>query len=249
MAHLSTVELLALGLMFGWSSFVRTGIGFGGAALALPLMLIVLPEPIVLIPIIATHFLLFTSSILWRERQRVDWAWLRASFWTSAIPTLIGIIGLISLSGNILSLIVYAITLCYGLSYALNLSFAHGNRYTDAGLLMLGGYVSGTSMTGAPLLAAVYARHVSPSRLRNTLYVSFTWVVLLKMATFYYSGVDWQLRYAVLFLPPALIGHWLGLRFHERISGDDNQAFRRLIGVVLVVVTLLGFGLLITDWR
>ncbi|HEB77438.1 MAG TPA: sulfite exporter TauE/SafE family protein, partial [Methylothermaceae bacterium] len=51
----------AILLIFLWSGFVRTGIGFGGAALGLPLLLLVEDEPLLWLPIIGIHLLVFTS--------------------------------------------------------------------------------------------------------------------------------------------------------------------------------------------
>jgi hypothetical protein len=59
-------------LIFMWAGFVRTGLGFGGAALGLPLMLLVGASPVYWLPVIGLHLLLsffflsynsFTKSI------------------------------------------------------------------------------------------------------------------------------------------------------------------------------------------
>ena len=46
MADLTTWEYIAFGLIFLWSGFVRSGLGFGGAALALPLLLLLVANPL-----------------------------------------------------------------------------------------------------------------------------------------------------------------------------------------------------------
>ena len=43
-------QFLAIALIFIWTGFVRTGIGFGGAALGLPLLLLVDDKPLVFFP-------------------------------------------------------------------------------------------------------------------------------------------------------------------------------------------------------
>ena len=70
-------------------------------------------------------------------------------------------------------------------------------------LLVLGGYVSGTSLIGAPLIVAVYMQHVVAERLRDTLFVLWFMLVCIKMSAFLLAGVDMQLRYAVMLLPIA----------------------------------------------
>ena len=60
----STAQLIAISAIFVWSGFVRAGLGFGGAALALPLLLMVIDQPLFFLPIIATHLLIFLASQL-----------------------------------------------------------------------------------------------------------------------------------------------------------------------------------------
>ena len=43
-------DLVLIGLIFIWAGFVRTGLGFGGAALGLPLMLLVGGTPVNEVP-------------------------------------------------------------------------------------------------------------------------------------------------------------------------------------------------------
>ncbi|SMN11063.1 hypothetical protein SPBRAN_1278 [uncultured Candidatus Thioglobus sp.] len=48
----SNTELFLVGLIFMWAGFVRTGLGFGGAALGLPLMLMIGASPVYWLPVI-----------------------------------------------------------------------------------------------------------------------------------------------------------------------------------------------------
>ena len=240
MTELSQLQWVLLGLIFVWSGFVRTGIGFGGGALALPLMLFILPNPIILLPIIAWHFIFFSILTLFTHKGGVDWRYLFYSQMFIAIPALLGIFGLINLSPKILTIIVYLITLTYGISYLFMFKLAAGNKISDALLLILGGYVSGTSMTGAPVLAAVYSRNVALEKLRNTLFMSFLMIVFVKMMTFKLSGVDMQVHYALMLLPIAALGHFVGHYVHDWIVKNDADLFMRCIGLALTIITLLG---------
>ena len=53
MADLLWYQYALIGLIFAWSGFVRTSLGFGGAVLALPFLLLVVDEPLLFLPIIA----------------------------------------------------------------------------------------------------------------------------------------------------------------------------------------------------
>ncbi|MFN2308681.1 MAG: sulfite exporter TauE/SafE family protein, partial [Gammaproteobacteria bacterium] len=57
-------QLLLIGLIFVWTGFVRTGLGFGGAALGLPLMLFIDDRPLFWLPVIGAHLLLFSGLTL-----------------------------------------------------------------------------------------------------------------------------------------------------------------------------------------
>ncbi|WP_409523062.1 TSUP family transporter [Nitrincola sp. MINF-07-Sa-05] len=244
-----------IGLIFIWSGFVRSGLGFGGAVLALPFLLLILNEPLVFLPIISVHLLIFSSWIalpgfLQSRRQakesgvraegNIDWQYLVKSLKIMAIPKLIGVFGLLTLPGNIMTIIIFGIILVYAVGYILNKPFRSNNRYLDALFLMLGGYVSGTSLIGAPLIVAVYATHVARHQLRDTLFVLWFILVAIKMTSFLIAGVDLQLIHQLWLLPCAWIGHLIGEHFHRRLVKTETATFFRVLGVMLVIVSLVG---------
>ncbi len=235
----STPQLLLTALVFVWSGFVRSGLGFGGAALGLPLMLFILPEPLFWLPIIGSHLLFFTALTLRSRLNDVDWGYLKRSS-VSIIPAaLLGVLGLVNLPTQWLLIFIYGISLFYALIWALDRAIESHNPLLDRILLLLGGYVAGTSLTGAPLMVAVYMRNVPRAQLRNTLFVLWFVLVCIKMAAFTALSVDLQLDSALMLLPVAAVGHVLGLRVHEAIIRND-RAFKRWIGVGLALVSLLG---------
>lgn len=70
MSDLSLVQYVLIGLIFIWSGFVRSGLGFGGAVLSLPFLLLVLDEPLVFLPIIAVHLLVFSALTIWMNNRK-----------------------------------------------------------------------------------------------------------------------------------------------------------------------------------
>ena len=62
MADLQLWQYLLIGLLFVWGGFVRSGLGFGGAVLTLPFLLLILDEPLVFLPLIGVHLLIFSSD-------------------------------------------------------------------------------------------------------------------------------------------------------------------------------------------
>ena len=61
---LTPLEIVIIGLIFTWIGFVRTGLGFGGAVLGLPILMLVGGSPIDWLPIIGIHLLFFSSITL-----------------------------------------------------------------------------------------------------------------------------------------------------------------------------------------
>ena len=72
------VDILTISLIFIWIGFVRTGLGFGGAVLGLPLLMLVGGSPIDWLPIIGIHLLFFSGIALARSLKIVDWELFKA---------------------------------------------------------------------------------------------------------------------------------------------------------------------------
>jgi len=240
-----------------WSGFVRSGLGFGGAVMSLPFLLLIDNQPLVYLPIIAVHLLFFSSLTVWQNSRKhklaisqsanleanagtVDWAYLKKALGIMIVPKLIGVFGLLTLPASLMTVIIFSIVCVYSVSYIINKPFKSSHPALDVGFLMLGAYISGTSLIGAPLILAVFATHVAKQQLRDTLFVLWFILVTIKMAAFLYAGVDLQLIHHVWLLPAATIGHLIGLRFHEKIVHGDTQLFYRVLGITLLLVSVMG---------
>ncbi|MGI3129524.1 sulfite exporter TauE/SafE family protein [Halopseudomonas pachastrellae] len=256
MTDLSFMQYALIGLIFVWSGFVRSGLGFGGAVLSLPFLLLVHDDPLVFLPLIAAHLLLFSFLTVFLNNRRrstdsaqpettggtVDWRYLGHMLAVMMIPKLIGVFGLLTLPPQIMSLIIFVIVSGYALSYIFNRPFRSNSRWLDTLFLMLGGYISGTSLIGAPLIIAVAAQHIAREKLRDTLFVLWFVLVSIKMAAFVWAGVDLQLIHHLWLLPCVTVGHLIGLRFHNRMLHDDSGHFFRVLGVTLLVTSAVGLG-------
>ena len=280
MSDLSLIQYGLIALIFIWSGFVRSGLGFGGAVLSLPFLLLVQDEPLVFLPLIAVHLLVFSSLTIWMNNRRsnrqsshdkadksgqkftgfgpdaavtaseskvenkvestVDWPYLWRMLRIMIVPKLIGVFGLFTLPANVLSAIIFVIVAVYSVSYILNRPFRSKSKAVDVGLLMAGGYISGTSLIGAPLIIAVAAQHLPREKLRDTLFGLWFILVFIKLAAFIWVGLDLQLIHNLWLLPCAAIGHVIGLRFHDRILKAETPVFFRLLGIVLLIVSSVG---------
>ena len=119
----TSLELVLIAFIFTWIGFVRTGLGFGGAVLGLPILMLIGGSPIDWLPIIGIHLLFFSGITLSNSLKEVDWVYLKKSLPWILPAKIIGVIGLISLSPNIMTVIVYLITSLYALTWINNSQF------------------------------------------------------------------------------------------------------------------------------
>lgn len=257
MNELTAIQIALVFLIFVWSGFVRTGLGFGGAMMSLPLLLLVDNRPLVYLPIIAVHLLVFSTLTVWQNNRKrlldsgnkpstVDWGYIKKSMKIMIIPKLIGVAGLLTIPANIMSAIIFCIISVYSVTYILNKPFKSSHPVSDSIFLALGAYISGTSLIGAPLIMTVYMVHVAREKLRDTLFVLWFILVSIKMCAFLIADVDLQLEAHLWLLPATAIGHYFGLKFHERLLKAEPMVFYRVIGCALLFVS--AFGLISLYW-
>ena len=220
---------------------MRTGLGFGGAVLGLPLLMLVGGSPIDWLPIIGIHLLFFSAIALVNALKTIDWSYLKKSLPWILPSKIIGVIGLISLPPTVMTLIVYSITFFYALTWAMNFNIASREGWVSRVLLILGGYISGTSLNGAPLLVAVYMQNIDIKKLRNTLFVLWFLLVTIKMGAFVIVDVYINWQFSLMLIPVAALGHFIGLKVHDRIIENDTQ-FKRWMGGVLILICLAGLS-------
>ncbi len=243
-------QYAVIALLFVWGGFVRSGLGFGGAVLTLPFLLMVENQPLVFLPIIAVHLLFFTFITVLNAHRReqragqgagtVNWAFLRYALPLMFIPKLIGVFGVITLPADIVAGFVFTVVSVYAVTYILDRPFKSNNRYLDSFFLVLGGYVSGVSLIAAPLVVPVAASRVDKLQLRDTLFVLWFILVAIKLAAFVWSGIDLQWRHHLWLLPCATVGHLMGLKFHAYTLRSDTKIFFRVLGGGLLLVSLAG---------
>ena len=235
----TTVQIALVGAIFIWTGFVRSGLGFGGAALGLPVLLFLDNRPIYWLPIIGFHLLFFSGLTLRTRLHNVGWRYLQQTSVYIIPAALVGVLGLISLPNQWLVIFIYSVTIFYGVIWLMNINLTSHNRWVDRLLLVLGGYVAGTSLSGAPLMVAVFMRNIPLHQLRNTLFVLWFVLVSIKMLTFAILRIDLNFLTAAVLIPVAAIGHVIGLKSHDMILKND-QLFKRIIGGVLILICILG---------
>jgi len=205
-------------------------------------------DPLIFLPAICFQLLFFSLLTVVTRMSNVDWGFLVKIIGALSIPFAVGLVGLLKLPGPLLSSIVYISTLIYGIGYILNYVFTSNSRVTDLFFLCFGGYVSGVSLIGAPLIVAVGGRNLHRDKMRDTFFVLWILLTILKISTFTAADVNLQWRLTLLSFPLAGIGHYLGLQAHKKIVKGDKKQFERFIGIGLFVVSILGLINLLSKW-
>ena len=98
MAELHTFQYVLIAIIFIWSGFVRSGLGFGGSVLTLPFLLFINNNPLVYLPIISVHLLFFATLTLGLDQRKkhqqknlnngVDWGYLKKALSIMIVPKL-----------------------------------------------------------------------------------------------------------------------------------------------------------------
>ena len=209
--------------------------------LGLPLLMLVGGSPIDWLPIIGIHLIFFSGIALAKSLKTVDWGYLKKSLPWILPAKIIGVIGLISLPPTVMTVIVYSIVSFYALTWIMNFQIASREGWVTRLLLILGGYISGTSLNGAPLLVAVYMQNIEIKKLRNTLFVLWFLLVSIKMSAFLVVDVYINWQFSLMLIPIAGLGHFVGLKVHDQIIENDTK-FKRWMGSVLIVICIVGLS-------
>ena len=247
MDQLGITQMLIIGVIFVWSGFVRSGLGFGSGLLSIPLLMFVLHDPLYFIPIIVVHSLFFTSTTILLtsrknkvEKQGIDWKVLKSFLLIILIPKLLGVAGLISLPREFLRGLIFSIILIYALSYLFNKPIKSKNKFVDKILLIFGAYFLGTSLMGAPLIVTVFTKHVNRLQLRNTLFMLWSILCVIKIAILIYVKADFHLSAQLWLFPCAFLGHLIGLQAHHQLQTMQSVTFYRILGAVLLFISIIG---------
>jgi len=249
MTDFSWIQIALTGLVFIWSGFVRSGLGFGGALFTLPFLLLIHDDPVFFLPIISLHLLFFAGlTVVQSERKQnhsdnsptVNWAFVRYALLIMLIPKLAGVIGLLMLPTVLMNTVIYLLIAGYSISYIVGRPMQSHSRKVDVLLLVVAAYISGTSLIGGPLVIAVAMRHIKPHEFRNTLFVLWWVLVGIKLTAFVIADVDIQLMNALILLPFAALGHFIGHKLHHQLLQRDSRRFYRLLGWVLLATSFIG---------
>jgi uncharacterized protein len=240
MTDLSAVQTCLLMLVFAWSGFVRAGLGFGGTALALPLALIVVESAQVVVPLFLVQLFVLSGVHTWRHRGNIDWRSVGYLTALLVMPVLAGVYTLIKLPHHGFMTLVYLCVLGVAMQYIVPFEFTSTRKAVDLVLLLVGGYVLGSTTAGGPPIVAVSMRYVARDKVRDTLLGLWLLVSAMNLVVLSQADVDLQWRSQLWLLPATVVGHCMGDRCHRQLLTMQTTGFYRVVGAALLIVTVIG---------
>lgn len=230
--------LVAAGV-FMLSALAQSVSGFGGAMVAIPLLLLV-TDPADAIAA-ATGLSLVMSAWGWRrEREYVDAPLARRLALAGLLGLPLGLVTLLMVDEVLLTRAIGVVVLLAVVLTAMQLRVPATPTAQRASGVLSGALLTSTGMNGPPLVLVMLGAGHPPRRMRATLQAVFTVQDVAAVGLFMLAGVaGWQVLLLVavgcLAMP---LGWALGDRVFHRLS---EQTFRRLVlaGLVAVAVTAL----------
>ena len=240
MTDLSVVQMGMLLVVFIWSGFVRAGLGFGGTALALPFALVVVESAQVVVPLLLVQLFVFSVVNTWRRFDNIDWRYVGYLTAVLVLPVLAGVFTLINLPNHLFLMLVYVGVLGVAIQYIVQVELKSTSKAVDLLLLMVGGYVLGSTTAGGPPIVAVSMRYVARDQVRDTLLGLWSLASAMNLVVLFQAEVDLQWRSQLWLLPATVVGHLIGERFHRQLLTMHTAVFYRVLGAALFIVTVMG---------
>ena len=231
-------EVVLVAAIVALAAGVQTVTGFGFALLAVPFMSLVVP-PETAVVIAATLGVLTSSGQAWAERTHADRRTVAWMLGGAAVGAPFGFLVLVVTTERQLRLVLVAVILVFLVLDLVGRRPARASRRVDATAGVVSGALNTALATnGPPLVMALHARHLPPSRFRGTLTAVLAGSGLLTVALFVVGGrydgdIWWTLAAA---LPGMALGFGLGLRHRGRVG---PERFRQVVTALLAVTAVV----------
>ena len=240
MQDLAAWQLVYCALVIVGAFAVRGTAGFGGGAIAVPLMALALPVQLV-IPVVAVLNLLASTGHAWRHPRDILWREVAFMVPFTVLGVAAGVYLLAELDARLLKKGLGLFVVAYAV-FAF-VTAERPLRAPPALLRPLGGVLStaagflGALFGGAagPLYAIYYA-NLDIARVTFRVTLTSTLLVQAGLRTTGYAGLGLYDRPTLMVLAVALPFMWLGGRLAERVAGRiAPHVFSRIVGAVLLV--------------
>jgi uncharacterized membrane protein YfcA len=212
---------------------IRGIAGFGSGLIAVPMLTLVAPVPLV-VPLIVSLDYIGSATQGLQHRDRVAWKEQLALVPCMLVGIAIGLLVLRSLPTAVLSKVLGGFVIVYALYQLLPLPALRSSRLFAMVCGCLGGLVGTLFGTGGPFYVMyLKIRDLDKSVFRATFATNFLIDGAIRLVSYAVIGLlRWQvLGYFLVSLPIVGAGLYVGGRLH---TGLSHNAFVRLISVLLL---------------
>ncbi|HLR48597.1 MAG TPA: sulfite exporter TauE/SafE family protein [Corynebacterium sp.] len=218
-----------LGLIIFIGATVQGVIGFGLGTISTPIMALLKPD---LVPVVVLCLaFIIACSTLHRAWAETDWKMVLYSNLARLPGTFLAVWALAVLSTNSLQIFIGCSVI-----FTMVLSSLGWTPKVNVANTLIAGGLSGflgtsTSIGGPPM--ALLMKIFNPAKARGTLAATFVFGSIVSMVTLAVGGqvTTYQLKYAVLYLPLAILGLVAANYFNRFVD-------RRLLNRIVVIVSI-----------
>jgi len=239
MAELGSIELVFAALVLVVAYAVRGTAGFGGQAVAVPLLALVLPLPVMVSAVVVLTVLASFGN--WRDRASIDWREIGRLLPYTLLGVLAGLILLDRVDVRILTRSFGVFVLLYGCFALATVSrpVEISPRYLGVARAVLSLLAGAAGAAFGAAAGPLYAMHFTARRLEKDAFrVTITTILgiqaVMRIAGYARLGFYDQTVFILIIagLPLMFIGTRIGHRLAGRL---DQRRFNTGIGVLLLV--------------
>jgi len=236
-------EILLFSLFTACGVLVGTVVGFAGALVAVPFILLFL-SPKIAVPAYSLVTILTNLVVVYEARRHLHWQRITVLSMAGVAGTLIGAWSLAYLHTGVIQIIVSVVTLSFGLLFLSKMPIRlPEGRAIDAVFGLLSGWLGGIiSQGGPPAVFLALARGWGKETFRVHLMAYFFVINAISVLAYWYLGMynARGITLSAAALVPVILMTTLGIWIKNRV---DEQRFRTTVLVMVVLVGLAGIVL------
>lgn len=237
----TTLLLLTIGIFAGF--FIQTVIGFGGALIALPFLLLVMPLSEA-VSYISIFYLISSPIYVYKEWDQIDKNLLKKIAFSSFFGVLVGIIVLVYGKPLILKKALGIFIILFVLNSLRIQKKLLLFPKTKHFLGFLGGFFSGVFSTGGPLYVLIVQNETTDVKtFRATMFGTLALVTLMRIPVLVAGGVMnmTQVYNSLYVLPFFILALFLGKKVYLKLN--EPLLKKVVLGLLLISGLMLVFNL------
>jgi len=235
----TTLLVLTIGIFAGF--FIQTIIGFGGALIALPFLLLVMPLSEA-VSYISIFYLISAPIYVYREWEHIDKSLLKKIAISSFFGVLVGIVVLVYGKPLILKKALGIFIMLFVLNSLRVKKKSMLFKKTKHFLGFLGGFFSGVFSTGGPLYVMIVQDETTDVKtFRATMFGTLGLVTLMRIPVLVVGGVMTmsQIYNSLYVLPFFVLALFLGKKVYLKLN--DALVKKIILALLFVSGLILAF--------